>query len=456
MTHLGRRAFLSALGASGALFGLERASGAPANPGRGALAPSGKPLRLVCVYMPHGRAHELWQPREGFDIAFPDATLAPFDDAATYGRSFKNELLVVDGVDLSAGIAVGTTGHDAPRVIFTGSGANGKNASLEQFLANEKGLGAETPHTSVVLGVGNDASDIGSNVSWARGGTPIPKWIDPSQTFAELFGVPLGARVTELERERRTGKSVLDAVRGDLGRLARRAPASERAKMEQHAQALREIEKRLVGVKRDCAAPEPPDPKRFPRLRAFGGGEPYLDAVTDVQIDLLARALACDITRFSSLFLADLTRTGLVPDLPLDVHGEVAHRYDAKSERHPGTPSTWHTLGLQNRYSHSKLARLLKRLDEAGVLADTIVYASSDMGDPALHSSRNVPTLLLGGAGRFKMGRYLDLRRPKANDGTPNNRILVSICQAFGVETNRFGHAADAAIVTGRLEELYG
>jgi hypothetical protein len=39
---------------------------------------------------------------------------------------------------------------------------------------------------------------------------------------------------------------------------------------------------------------------------------------------------------------------------------------------------------------------------------------------------------------------------------TPNNRILVSIRQAFGVKTNRFGSTADSAIVTGRLEELYG
>jgi hypothetical protein len=451
MTELTRRAFLSALGASGALCGFERASGTPVS------RTSGRPLRLVCVYMPHGRAHELFQPRDGFDIAFPDATLGPFDDPGTYGRSFKNELLVVDGVDLSAGIAVGTTGHDAPRAIFTGSGADGKNPSVEQFLADEQGLGAETPHTSVVLGVGNDASDIGSNVSWARGGTPIPKWIDPAQTFAELFGTPLGAKKEELERERKAGKSVLDAVRADLARLAARAPASERATIDQHAQALREIEKRLVGVRRDCSAPDAPDPAKFPRLRAFGGGEPYLDGVTDLQIDLLARALACDITRFSSLFLADLTRTGLVPDLPIDIHGDVAHRYDARTDKHPGRPETWRALGIQNRYAHSKVARLLKRLDEAGVLSDTIVYASSDMGDPALHSSRNVPTLLFGGTGGpFKMGRYIDLRRPGKYEGTPNNRILVSLCQAFGVKTNRFGNAADAAIVTGRLEELYG
>ena len=51
------------------------------------------------------------------------------------------------------------------------------------------------------------------------------------------------------------------------------------------------------------------------------------------------------------------------------------------------------------------------------------------------------------------MGRYLDLRRDAS--GVPNNRILVSICQAFGIKTDRFGHAADPAIVTGRLVELH-
>jgi len=84
-----------------------------------------------------------------------------------------------------------------------------------------------------------------------------------------------------------------------------------------------------------------------------------------------------------------------------------------------------------------------------------IVYVSSDMGDPARHSSRSVPTVLAGGCGgHFKMGRHLDLAG--ASGGVPNNRILVSICQAFGVRTERFGHAVDPKITTGRLEQLYG
>jgi hypothetical protein len=112
-------------------------------------------------------------------------------------------------------------------------------------------------------------------------------------------------------------------------------------------------------------------------------------------------------------------------------------------------------LAIQNRYSYTKVARLLSRLDEAGVLADTIVHVSGDMGDPARHSSRCVPTLLAGGCGgRFHMGRYVDLRRAGQKEGVPNNRLLVSIAQAFGVELSSFGHAADPRVITGRLDEL--
>jgi hypothetical protein len=169
--------------------------------------------------------------------------------------------------------------------------------------------------------------------------------------------------------------------------------------------------------------------------------------------------MACDLTRFGTLFLGDLTRTGLIPGLPEDIHGDVAHRYDARTDKHPGTPSTWQALATQNRYSYGKVARLLQRLDEAGIFEDTIVYVSSDMGDVARHSSRQVPTVVSGGCGgHFKLGRYLDFRdnHDGESKGIPQNRLLVSICQAFGVQENHFGHSHDPAITTGRLEELHG
>ena len=71
-------------------------------------------------------------------------SLAPFDDAGRFGKSFKPNLLVIDGLDLAAGIEVGTVGHDASRVLLTGSGAHGKHASSAQYLALERGNGIDS------------------------------------------------------------------------------------------------------------------------------------------------------------------------------------------------------------------------------------------------------------------------------------------------------------------------
>jgi hypothetical protein len=168
-------------------------------------------------------------------------------------------------------------------------------------------------------------------------------------------------------------------------------------------------------------------------------------------IDLTVRAMACDLTRFATLFLADLSRTKMSHGLPIDIHQGVAHKYQARSDKNAGLPQTWQALAAQNRDSYSKVARLAQRLDEAGLLDDSVVYVSSDLGDPARHSSRHVPSLLLGGAGgRWPGRKHLRYQPTRA---IPNNRILVSIAQAFGVETDRFGHSASSAVVTGDISD---
>ena len=68
-------------------------------------------------------------------------------------------------------------------------------------------------------------------------------------------------------------------------------------------------------------------------------------------------------------------------------------------------------LAKFNRYSYGKIALFMQKLAAAGVLDNTLIYASSDMGNPALHSTRNVPTVLAGGANgtKFRMGRRLKM-----------------------------------------------
>lgn len=477
--HRSRRAFLRSVGrASLALpfYRLLESSAVHA-------AAGDPPQRFVGVYVPHGVAAPMFDRRPGetetsFDLKFPSSVLAPFDDAATYGATFKDKIVTIEGIDLAAGIERSTNGHDASCVLLTGSAPQGGktgNESLDQHLAVTKGLGAETRFASLVLAVGTKSTESGHCLSYAPGGAPLPKIIDPAETFRMLFsdlvvGDDPAARAAA-DRKRRRGASVLEFLRKDIGRLHARLAAPERVKLDQHLTSLRELEKQLDAFQggATCKVPAAPASAQFPKLLMYNGGEPYFDKITDLQIDLLAQAIGCDLTRFATLFMNDLSRTKLDPMLPDDIHNQVAHQYDppfgapGSPGARPGNPATWAALARQNLYSYGKCARLLQRLAEVGALDSTLVYITSDMGDPARHSLRNVPTVLAGGAnGKLKMGRRLVLNEdcppqsPYCQDPkyVPNNRILVSIANLFGVQAASFGTAMKPEITAGRLAEL--
>jgi hypothetical protein len=438
---------------------------------------------FICIYHPHGVAAEYWAMKQSdtetsFDLSYENCSLQPFDDAATYGKSFKDKLLIIEGIDHLSN----ANGHDSAGTILTGSRIDGKkpqNASLDQVLAVEHGLGAMTPVSSVSLGVGNDTNDSSWTLSFGQGGAPLPKIIDPIQAFDLLFANfavsdDPAARMLA-ERKRKMGQSILDFVRGEVATLQPLLGANEKLKLDQHLTSLRELEKRLQGPGASagsCKAPARPDAAQFPKLKQYNGGEPYFDAITDAQIDVLANAVACGITRFGTLFLNDLSYMGNPLDLPPDNHANVAHTYNASplgNNGRPGDgdPATWLPLAKFNRYSYTKIARLMQKLDELGALENTLIYCASDMGNPSLHSTQNVPTLLAGGAGgKFRMGRRLRMGAD-CNDmtpwcapgeknyaGTANNHLLISIAQAFGVDMPMFGGQTEMQHMAGPLDGL--
>ena len=114
------------------------------------------------------------------------------------------------------------------------------------------------------------------------------------------------------------------------------------------------------------------------------------------------------------------------------------------------------------------MARMMHKLATAGVLDSMLVYASSDMGNPALHSTRNAPTVLAGGAAGTEVphgapaqdaGRLHDQPRCKPTDAefkaSTNNHLLVSIAQAFGLtDVTSFGTQGTASWKTGTLTGL--
>lgn len=459
-----RRAFLRGLGASVAALPFVRLIENSYAQADGETLPA----RFIGVYHPHGVAAELFTRRDDetetdFALDYTDSPLQPFDDADTYGASFKDKVVVIEGIDLLSD----TNAHNSAGTILTGSrivngpGGLPRNSSLDQFLAVEHGLGSTTLVPSVALGVGNKELTARESLSFGVGGIPISKLIDPVLAFDFLFGQAViggdPAAQANAERQRRLGKSLIDFVNGDVKRLRARAGQYEEQKLDQHLDALRALEKRFENVGRESDCQLPGRPSSFPALERYNGGEPYFDAITDLHVDLLALAMSCDITRFGTLVLGDLSYEGNPLDLPADNHGGMAHTYSASplgSMGNPvgdGDPETWKLLAKFNRYVYGKVARLLQKLEAGGILDSTLVYASSDMGNPAVHSTRNVPTVLAGGVnGTLRMGRRLKFRtdcplgtacdtKGEDYETVPNNRLLVSIAQAFGVDIAFYG-----------------
>lgn len=467
------------------------------------------PLKLITISAPHGIANEYWGMRSPtspdvkvdgvsmkgnetettFDITYPNCSLQPFDDAATYGKSFKNRLLLIEGLDLA------TDGHDGVASILTGSPLTSglpANSSLDQFLAVEKGLGASTKRSNVVLCVGDSDIHAASTLSFSAGGAGVGKIISPFDAFDYLFSgfVPPTdvAGQAALKRRNALGQSVIDYVRGDVTRLRTRLAPVEQQKMDQHLAAIRDLEKSFATMSMGAACtmvPARPSSTAFPtdinKLKRFNGGEPTFDAVTNAFIDLLAQAFACDITRFATMVMNDLpwdsagnaATDSLGYQLPSDFHNLVAHKYMSRGFdwqgklASPGDATTWLSLAKYNKYVYSKVARLMQKLDALGAFDSVLIYVTSEMGNPSLHSSASVPTVLAGGASvPFRFGRRLKLDPDCAppNDSCmahdakfangANNHLLVSIAQAFGVNVNSFGKGPSTAFTTGALAGL--
>lgn len=449
-----RRTFLKALGAftslpvGQALFqSVARAQGMTA------------PLRFIGVYHPHGIASEYWARRASetdtsFSLTFTDSVLAPFDSPSLYGgRSFKNRIITFEGADLAVAETSSTPGHGAAVTLFTGSQATGADhnpqcESIDQYLARTRGLGTGTRFPTLNVGVGALGVANQDAIAHAAGGATIRNQVDPVAVFDQVFaGLTGGTDAAAAAAARRRGQSVIDYVRGDLTSLQGRLATAEKLKLDQHLSAIRDIETRLNTVSTmGCTVPA--RPSAFPAVAKYNGGEPYFDAIADLQVDLLALALSCDATRFATLFLDDPGKVMTVDGttLPADVHNEVAHLYTQGATDATSVAGQL-KLARLNRYYYGKIARLMQRLDEHGLLDSTLIMAGSDMGDPAAHSTRDVPLLLAGGAnGALTMGRRL---KATGTALTSHNKVLVSVAKLFGDTSNTFGVASDPALITG-------
>jgi hypothetical protein len=386
--------------------------------------PKAAARRIVFFFSPNGTVHQFWRPQgSGASFSFPTGSilepLAPV----------QNDVVVCDGVDF-----IGFDNHEpGMRGMLTGQPGGGifGGKSVDQYIASK--VGQATRYASLEFGVLTSIWGAGTQtrMSYSAAGTFVDPEDDPAQSFKRLFadalaGADPGAAARLLARR----EGVIASVRADLSDLRARLSAAERAKVDQHLDALHGMEQSLTAGG-SCAAPPAPDavtPSSMADVPKIGR----------MQTDLMLLALACNMTKVASIQWSHTVSPLLMSWLNLsESHHELSHKDDAD------------TQGVQNfvtaeRWFAEQFAYMVGKMKDTpdpqggGSLLDTsLVVWVKELGDSRLHDAKSVPFVLAGGAaGALKTGRYLTF------GGASHTLLLSSLCQAMGVDTSDLG--ADA------------
>ena len=433
---LPRRTLLRGLGATVALPLLDAMVPALAP----AASTAARPVRrLGYVYIPMGSDIKRWTPPE------PDS-LAELSPILRSLAPHKDQLTVLTNMELkNAYPGTHATSNSAflscAKAKLTESTDYYLGTTVDQIAARE--IGQETRLPSLELGM--DLLDVvgqcddgfacvyQNNLSWSSPTTPLPYEAHPRKVFDRLFGVGSPEERVRVLRKR---ASMLDRVKGDLARLQRDLGSSDRSRLDEYLNSVREVERRVQIAEASVGDSPAPDMER-----PVGVPASYADHVR-LMFDLQVLALQTDITRVITFQLAregstrSYNEIGVAePHHPLTHHGNNQEMIDK--------------VAKINEYHVSLFAYLLERLksvpDGDGSLLDHSMYLyGSGMGDPNLHDHINLPILVAGGgAGELKGGRHI-----RYADRTPLANLHLTLLEKAGVRMETF---ADSR---GRVEEL--
>ncbi|MEM1348028.1 MAG: DUF1552 domain-containing protein [Myxococcota bacterium] len=404
------------------------------------------PKRLVILYTPNGVVPQYWFPTPGGDER--TFTLA---SAHADMESLKDKLTLVRGLNLEAAKASpGGMHQQGMGALFTGRVLNegdfignaGRKAgwasgvSLDQYIADKTDDGL--PFKSLELGVRTNAggritgADVMKRLSYTGSNRPLPPQDDPALLFRQLFSDQMTSQeeLTQLDLRR---QSILDTVKDQLASVQSRAGYQDRLRLEHHLENMRDLERR-IGNGASCSTPNQP-PEREP------DSEETMEAIFADQLDLLAVALACDLTRVATFQVSNSWNPITFPWL------EDATQGHSLSHRSSSVP--WEK---RIDWCGAQFAKFLKKLDatpegDGTLLDNTLVLWSSEVAVGNTHSFNDMPLLFAGSAGgMMETGRYVQYSTPRSM-----NDVYIAVLKMFGIDEDSFG---DARFVGGMAPGL--
>ena len=404
-----RRRFLRAAGVTLGLPFLE--CFAP----RGRAATGAKTIRrMVCVCTPLGLHTPFLNPEKtGRDYA-----LTPYLEPLA---EFKNDFSVISGLSHPD---VGSS-HDSIFSFLTAAphpeirGGFRNSISLDQFAAEK--IGDQTRVSSLSL------SAEGFGLSWTRSGALVPPDLWPANVFARLFLEGRPDEVAAQTRRLSNGRSILDTVREQAKRMSPMLGARDREKMDEYFTSVRELEQRMVTSQQWAVKPKPHVDAKPPQNNTNSAD---LIGKTRLMFDLTHLALQTDSTRLVNMLLLGTSSVPPVPGVTMGHHDLSHHGQD------PNKIAQLKLVEMGQMKLVQELLAKLKQTQEQGesLLDRTMVMFSSNLGNAANHSTKNLPVLFAGGG--FKHGQHLAF---DSKAGPPLSNLFVTMLQRLGIEANQFG-----------------
>jgi hypothetical protein len=438
--HLHRRTFLRGMGATVALPFLDAM--VPAGHRRWGSLINERP-RLVAIEMVHGAAgcnewgakQNLWSPSavgRSFDLS-PTA-LSPLDP-------FRDYLTIISNTDCREAEAespkeIGGDHFRSSAVFLTQSHPRQTEGSdvyvgtsLDQMYAQR--FGQDTPIPSMQLCIENVDQAGGcaygyacvytDSISWASPTEPLPVIRDPRVAFEQLFGI--GSTAEERAARRRTRRSLLDWISGEMVQLRRGLGPEDRHRLDRYLDDIREVERRIERIEARNTSGEARDMPEAP-----AGVPDSFEEHVKLMFDLQALAFAADMTR---VFSFKMGRDGSSRTYPESGTDKPFH----PASHHGGNERGVRDFFMINKYHVAMLPYFLEKLKntaegDSNLLDNTLIVYGSPMADGNLHNHRRCPLFLVGGKGAGLEGNV----HLKAADGTPMANAMLSVMHRLGME----------------------
>lgn len=436
--HMSRRAVLRGLGATVALPLLDAMV-----PARKVWAKTEDKTRLVCIEMVHGAAgstkigleQNMWSPAmagSAFDLGPTSlASLEPYRDYLTVvsNTDVRNaeafELHEIGGDHFRSSAVFLTQEH--PKQTEGSDVLAG--TSMDQLYAER--FGQDTPIPSMQLSIENVDQSGGcaygyacvytDTISWASPTDPLPMIRDPRVVFDQLFGS--GGTAEERAARRRTDQSILDWITDEVARMKKDLGPSDRSKLDDYLENVREIERRIQKIE---ARNQSGEARELPSA-PMGVPDSFEEHV-QLMFDLQALAFTSDITRVFSFKLGRDGSGRVYPEsgVTTGFHPASHHRDQEARIKEFQKINTYH-VGMLPPF----LEKLKSIQEEDGNLLDkTVIIYGSPMGNSNVHNHKRCPLLLAGkGNGVLQGNNHI-----MAADGTPMANSMLALLQGLGFE----------------------